>query len=519
MSQRGHLFIVQADLTRLAADAFLVPCDDELNVSGTWRPFLQSGASPQAKEDWFVPQGVQLENGLAVLPDTTPKNPTPDQVVGLRVLVDTVGVDDIAAMVTRSLDAVRLAASQAQRHGGRILPLVAMPVLGVGQGNFKGHRAEVVRELLRRLLDFVAQNPIDVALSLTRTSDFAAAQWARHRLAAEGRDCWPELNDEHAGLADRLGAMASRGELSVFAGAGVSKPVGFPDWNQLIRDVSRKPKLRIPDDADYPQLAQKLGLQNKSDMIAALLTTSKHALGHALLVNLRTPSLVTTNYDPCFENAAELIHQDPKLRVIARELAVGGRPWLLKLHGDVADPPSIVLTTSQYARLKDDHAALRGVVQTLMLTSHLLFVGFGFAASDFLAMSTAVKNVRSLAKDMDAEATVGTAIALCGPAKKPHEDDLDHHHMRVGDDHKAAARDLEILLDRLSWRCQVEGQGRAGYLLDPDYQQDAHGHDQALVEALSQLRKGAESWRNSAGAKAVNDLLLSFGARPNVAFP
>ncbi|SMO49234.1 hypothetical protein [Propioniciclava tarda] len=138
MSQSGHLFIVQADLTRVAADAFLVPCDDELNVSGTWRPFLEPGASPQAKEDWFLPQGVQLESGMAVLPDTTPEDPTPDQVVGLRVLVDTVGVDDIAAMVTRSLDAVRLAASQAQRHGGRILPLVAMPVLGVGQGNFKG---------------------------------------------------------------------------------------------------------------------------------------------------------------------------------------------------------------------------------------------------------------------------------------------------------------------------------------------------------------------------------------------
>ena len=58
MADRGHLFVVQADLTRLAADAFLIPCDSELNVSGTWRPFVEPGAPAQAKEDWFRPEGV-----------------------------------------------------------------------------------------------------------------------------------------------------------------------------------------------------------------------------------------------------------------------------------------------------------------------------------------------------------------------------------------------------------------------------------------------------------------------------
>jgi len=101
MADRGHLFVVQADLTRLAADAFLVPCDSELHVTGTWRPFVEPGAPWQAKHEWFRPEGVQLEDGVAVLPDPTPKDPSPDQVVGLRVLVDTVGVESIPAMVSR----------------------------------------------------------------------------------------------------------------------------------------------------------------------------------------------------------------------------------------------------------------------------------------------------------------------------------------------------------------------------------------------------------------------------------
>ena len=515
MADRGHLFVVQADLTRLAADAFLIPCDSELNVSGTWRPFVEPGAPWQAKEDWFRPEGIELEDGVAVLTDPTPEDPSPDQVVGLRVLVDTVGVKDIPAMVARSLDAVRRAATQATVHGDRALPLVAMPILGVGQGDFRGRRAEVVRELIGQLLDFVATHPIDVALTLQRTADFAAAQWERHRRTRDlGTDCWPELTPEQQELADRLGAKAARGELSVFAGAGVSRPVGFPSWKQLLQGLSRDRTLEFTEETDYPQVAQDLNRPDLNDEVAKQLTTGKHALGHALLVDLRTPSLVTTNYDPCLENAATVIHQDPPLRVIARQLAVGGSPWLLKLHGDVAHPKTIVLTRSQYDALAHDLPALRGVVQTLMLTSHLLFVGFGFADDDFLAMSQAAQKVRDLATDQPEDAKAGTAIGLCPPKGRTYAE-LDYHHLRTDNDLTAAARQLEILLDRLVWRCQIAGRGRASYLLDPDYQQDATDQDRVLADALTQLRATNEQWQNSSGAQAVRDLMDDLGWRPS----
>jgi len=516
VADRGHLFVVQADLTRLAADAFLIPCDSKLNVSGTWRPFVEPGAPAQAKQDWFRPEGVQLDDGVAVMPDPTPKGATPDQVVGLRVLVDTVGVDSIPAMVKRSLDAVRRAAAKAVVHGGRELPLVSMPILGVGQGKFPGRRAETVRELVGQLLDFVSTHPIDVALTLQRTADFAAAQWERQRRIRDlDLDCWPELTPEQAELADRLGDRASRGELSVFAGAGVSRPVGLPSWNQLLQDLSPHNELTFTEDTDYPQLAQDLGRDDLNEEVARRLTTRKHALGHALLVDLRTPSLVTTNYDPCLENAADIIHRAPRsLRVIARELVGGGSPWLLKLHGDVAHPRTIVLTRAQYDALKKDLPALRGVVQTLMLTNHLLFVGFGFADDDFLAMAEAVQKVRALAADQPDDAHAGTAIELCRSDRKRRYSELDYHHLRTDNDLTKAARQLEILLDRLAWRCQVAGRGRASYLLDPDYQQDAVGHDRVLAEALAHLQASREQWKDSSGARAVQDLMDELGWRP-----
>ncbi|QGF22619.1 SIR2 family protein [Raineyella fluvialis] len=38
--------------------------------------------------------------------------------------------------------------------------------------------------------------------------------------------------------------------------------------------------------------------------------------------------------------------------MLAREFAIGSHPWLLKLHGDVAHPATIVLTTEKYGCLE-----------------------------------------------------------------------------------------------------------------------------------------------------------------------
>lgn len=512
MAQRGHLFVVQADLTHLAADAFLIPCDTWGHVTGTWRSFIEPGARAQPAEQWFTVPDITLEDGVALLPDPTPEDAAPDEVVGVRVLVDTCSALSIPAMVERSLHAVRLAAERSTRHGGRHLPLVALPILGVGQGLFPGRRAEVIRELIGQLLTFVGSHPIDVALTVLTLADFAAAQWERQRQTESGVNCWPELTTAHADLADRLGGQAARGELSVFAGAGVSQPVGFPNWRQLLNDLAGY-EIDFPVKPDYPKIAQEIGRPELNDDIAIRLTTRKHALGHALLVDLRTPATVTTNYDTCLENAAAVVHQGPRLRVLPRETARGGSPWLLKLHGDVKHPATIVFTRDQYTKLESDLSALLGVVQTLMLTSHLLFVGFSFADDDFLKLSRAVKSVRDLALDQEEGTRVGTAISLHPVKDRRQYSELNYHYLRDGGDLAEAARDLEIFLDRVAWRCQVAGRGRASYLLHPDYQQAASPPDEVLAAALTPLQEDEHQWQDSSGARAVRELIVDLGGQ------
>ena len=199
---------------------------------------------------------------------------------------------------------------------------------------------------------------------------------------------------------------------------------------------------------NYPEYADGLQVEDLNRKVAERFRTNKHALGHALLVNLRTRAMVTTNYDPCLENAAQVVHSEPGLKVLARQLAIGSSPWLLKVHGDLAKPETIVLTSSQYKHLEEELPALRGIVQSLMLTSHLLFVGFGFADEDFLKMAKAVQAVRSLAADTPGK--VGTAIQLLSAKDRPDKyPDLDHHTIEAGSIPEAA-RLLEIWLDRLA---------------------------------------------------------------------
>ena len=78
--------------------------------------------------------------------------------------------------------------------------------------------------------------------------------------------------------------------------------MGFPDWKELLTELAGR-ELTFDDHTDYPKLAQDLGIEDLNKKVAARFRTRKHALSHALLADLRTRAMVTTNYDPCLENA------------------------------------------------------------------------------------------------------------------------------------------------------------------------------------------------------------------------
>jgi hypothetical protein len=508
----GHLFAAQTDLTRLSCDGLVLPCDSNGNISGYWNELLSDPVRSPEAASWVRVPGCR---------------PGPDGTVTLLphsgralTVVDTVadGLDE-AAIVGRVAQAVENTAKDLRPRFGRHLPLVALPLVGTGQGGQAHRRGRMVRLLVPELIDLATRLECDIALALHSRQDLAAVQSARSEAEAR-HGAWTELGSLLSTEADRLGRLAARGELSLFVGSGVSAPLGLPTWPELVAQLAEAAGL--PGDIDRENLPaaaepakEQLG-ERYVDLMREKFDLSHHALGHALLAGLRIRQTVTTNYDPCLELAMDPLWGVDGYRVLTRHLAVGGSPWLLKLHGDVRRPRTMVLTASEYASLKANARALHGVVQSLMLTSHLLFVGFSLADTDFAELAHEVRLVRSEAEisPSDDPPLSGTALAL-RPGSISSDFAKEVATLSMSDERSAvpeAARRLEIFLDRLAFTAATAGPLAAEYLLDPRYEEDASASDRALRAGLLRLAESLDdAAHDSVGWPSVRRLLRSFG--------
>lgn len=68
--------------------------------------------------------------------------------------------------------------------------------------------------------------------------------------------------------------------------------------------------------------------------------------------------------------------------------------WLLKMHGCVSIPREIVFTRKDYIRYAETNAALGGILQALMMTKHMLFVGFSLQDDNFHRLFDSVQRAR-----------------------------------------------------------------------------------------------------------------------------
>jgi hypothetical protein len=73
---------------------------------------------------------------------------------------------------------------------------------------------------------------------------------------------------------------------------------------------------------------------------------------------------------------------------------------MLKLHGTVSRPKEIVLTKRDYIRYNDRFAALSGIVQSTLLTHHLLSIGFSLADDNFHKIFDSVRKAKSSEDDL-----------------------------------------------------------------------------------------------------------------------
>ena len=372
-------------------------------------------------------------------------------------------------------------------------------MVGVGRGGGAAQAGNIARQLWPALCEFTRDRQIDVALVMKHPAQYAAAQAVRSQY--QGDAAWPELDDALRAKADDLADRALRQELVLFLGAGVSQSAGLPSWNGLLRDLAGQNLADNPDFRDLGALDQARVVQRRLPVgdhlgkaVADRVQSEHYSLAHGLLAALPVQEVVTTNYDTLFEAASKAIRRP--VDVLPYEQTGGGRRWLLKLHGCITHPEDIVLTREDYLRYDASLAALAGLVQGLLITRHMLFVGFSLGDDNFHRIADSVR--RAVRRE-----PFGTSLSVASNRllKEIWSKDLDW--VGLGD-LPASARLLEIFLDRLAARSVAA----AAHLFDPNYAAILSTPEASLRDELAKLAAfvsgipamngmGQHGWRSS----------------------
>lgn len=163
--------------------------------------------------------------------------------------------------------------------------------------------------------------------------------------------------------------------------------------------------------------------------------------------------------------------------------------WILKLHGCIALDERVVLTRSDYLDIPARHSALFGLVQAMLLTRHMLFVGYSLSDED---VHQIIHEVR-LARCQETGPTYGTILTLFDDplfaelwGKDLKVVAVDQQPTEVNDFAVAmAARRLEILLDLIAYLSA----DLDAFLLDPAYDSMLSPAERKTAEALKKIEE------------------------------
>ncbi|CAM9522103.1 unnamed protein product [Choristocarpus tenellus] len=409
----GHVFVLQCQCEGVAADACLtvalengemVPC----NIDST------------EDQVWLAPEKEAEEIDDALVTPTT------------VVYVGNLGAPNGVKNQTEAAKAVvsvvekffKLVGDQFKgewSNFSRKKPLVAMPF----PCNDETLSDDIVVTLLPVIYRAAETYQLDFALCTPNKVHYTLLQIFRDDLCPWNDGPFWMVSDDLMEVAKDLAAIAKEGMLVTFFGAGVSYCAGAPSWSGLLQYLAKQAgfsdtqceDLTGLDYLDQATLLEKSfpGDEFKTQ-IANAVDAEQFTPHHSLLATLGCQS-ITTNYDSLFEAAAKsggdevivLPQQVEKAGVQPETLEGEDCPtWLLKVHGTVEDPPSIVLSREDYMRYYANKSALLGMVAHEMIVSHVLILGFSMTDTH---LHESIDTVRRILPNV-CERKLGTIVML-----------------------------------------------------------------------------------------------------------
>ena len=193
----------------------------------------------------------------------------------------------------------------------------------------------------------------------------------------------------------------------LFVGAGLSAGAGLPGWGKLLSEMVNLVRDDAPDRPDQPQLKSLLAsgrFLQVADYCRERLGEARYTMflkeqlkprgrgvleTHQIITRLPFRAVITTNYDKLLETAytASRDGDTPSLLTHDDEEGLGlslfDNPFfILKAHGDIARPETIVLTSSDYRTITHERPAFNAVFSALLMTNAILFLGYSISDPD-----------------------------------------------------------------------------------------------------------------------------------------
>ncbi|NIU00766.1 MAG: hypothetical protein GWN01_07490, partial [Nitrosopumilaceae archaeon] len=194
----------------------------------------------------------------------------------------------------------------------------------------------------------------------------------------------------------------------LFIGSGISINSGLPSWHNLILElmnscidygISSKEQNELNHllnqgaflevAADYSR--EKMGNRRFHDIMQKLFRSPNIETNeiHDLIINLNFPLIITTNYDKLLEKAFTYtypgevppVYTYKNTASLARLLGES-EFFILKIHGDIDDVGTIILTKKDYRKVLSENPACRVTLFNLFASYSFLFLGFSIKDPD-----------------------------------------------------------------------------------------------------------------------------------------
>lgn len=211
---------------------------------------------------------------------------------------------------------------------------------------------------------------------------------------------------------DELLEKIRKEEVVLWAGAGLSMYAGYPSGTELskliLEELDEDVKCLIDKNQPLPYLTEEIlrATEYKRDHLINLVdkafkkVKSKTNYLHEILRTIpHFSTIITTNYDRLFEEVyqddCEIVIYDKDIPKLRKD-----KTHVFKVHGDLNDPNSILITNSDYIKFASDgksESIYWSVVKERISTNSVLFIGYNLEDQNIEAEFDRI--IKTLGKD------------------------------------------------------------------------------------------------------------------------